>query len=230
MFKINFSTKDGKTYKLEAEAPSLMQKQLGNKINGEDVSTDFAGYELEITGASDKSGFTAMHDVQGFGLKKVLLGYGKGMQKKPKGEHKKSTTPGGLRLRKTVRGNTISEAISQINLKVIKEGAKKLAEIFPEQNKAPAPTGVPSEEGKAPAEEPKAEEKPVEPAQEEKKEVPESKPEKDSEAKPEEKKEEIPTQEKTESSTESPKQEAVDKELSNPEEEPKEVQPEKKEE
>ena len=139
MFKINLSTKDGKTYKLEAESPSLKEKQLGDKIKGEDISSDFAGYELEITGATDKAGFMASKDVPGIGLKKVLLGYGKGMHKRPKGVKKKNKKPIGLRLRKTVRGNTISDATLQINIKVIKEGGKKLSEIFPDQNKSEAP-------------------------------------------------------------------------------------------
>ena len=141
MFKINLSTKDGKTYKLEAEAPSLKEKQLGDKIKGEDISPNFTGYELEITGASDKAGFTSMKDVAGMGLKKVLLGYGKAMHKRPKGDKKINKKPRGLRLRKTVRGNIISDAIIQINIKILKEGGKKLSEIFPDQNKAPeAPT------------------------------------------------------------------------------------------
>ncbi len=138
MFKINISTKDGKTFKLEAEAPALNSKKLKEKIPGKDISQDLEGYEFEITGASDKAGFTAMQDVEGQGLKRVLLTYGKGMKKRPRREGKKKQTtpkPKGLRLRKTVRGNTISEAIVQINLRVLKEGAKKLSEIFPEQNK-----------------------------------------------------------------------------------------------
>ena len=138
-FKINISTKDGKTYKLETEAPGLINKRnLGDTIKGEEISPDLAGYELEITGLTDKSGFTSLKQVQGFGLKKELLGYGKGMHKRPKGDKKKPpTSAGGLRLRKTVRGATIAEATVQINTKVLKQGAKKLSEIFPEQNKAP---------------------------------------------------------------------------------------------
>jgi len=49
-----------------------------------------------------------------------------------------------LRLRKTVRGKIISNAISQINLKVVKQGSKKLSEIFPEQNKASKESEIPS--------------------------------------------------------------------------------------
>ena len=72
-FKINISNKQGKTFKLETDAPAIFGKQLHDKINGKDVSPDLDSYELKITGASDKSGFTAMKEVEGIGLKKVLL-------------------------------------------------------------------------------------------------------------------------------------------------------------
>ena len=67
------------------------------------------------------------------------------MHKKPKGDKKKNRKPKGLRLRKMVRGKIISQAVSQINLKILKEGSKKLIEIFPDQNK---PKEVKSEEQK----------------------------------------------------------------------------------
>ena len=136
-FKINLSEKSGKTYKLEVEAPLLDGKLLNDKINGKDISDDLEGYEFEITGASDKSGFTAVKEVDGSGLKKVLLSYEKGMHKRPKREGKKKRSnfkPKGLRLRKTVRGKIISDAMSQINLKTLKVGKRSLQEIFPEQN------------------------------------------------------------------------------------------------
>lgn len=137
-FKINISEKTGKTYHLELESEELMGKELHDKVDGKDILTDLAGYEFEITGASDKAGFTSMTNVEGVGLKKVLLTYGKAMKKKPRKEGKKKLSknrPKGLRLRKTVRGKIISPAISQINLKIIKEGGKKLSEVFPEQCK-----------------------------------------------------------------------------------------------
>jgi len=182
MFKINLSTKDGKTYKLEAEAPSLNQKQLGDKIKGEDISSDLSGYELEITGASDKAGFTAMKSVQGMALKKVLLGYGKAMHKRPKGEKKKNKKPAGLRLRKTVRGNTISDATSQINIKVLKQGGKKLSEIFPEQNKSKTTEAPAQEQAEAVTESPKQKEVDTELAK------PEQEPKQEKAEKPEEQK------------------------------------------
>ncbi len=144
-FKINISDKTCKTYHLESESEGLVGKELHNKIDGKDISLDLSNYEFEITGASDNAGFTLMKDVEGIGLKKVLLSYGKGMHKKPKGDKKKNRKPKGLRLRKMVRGKIISQAVSQINLKILKEGSKKLIEIFPDQNK---PKEVKSEEQK----------------------------------------------------------------------------------
>ena len=153
VFKININTKQGKTFKLETEAPALIGKELGNTINGKDVSPDLNGYEFEITGTSDKSGFTSMKGVEGIGLKKVLLTYGKAMKKRPRKEGKKKQLckkPKGLRLRKTVRGKIISEAIVQINLKLLKEGGKKLEGVFPEQNKKEEISESANEQNKAP--------------------------------------------------------------------------------
>ena len=138
-FKINIGTKEGKTYKIESESEELVGKSIGEKINGKEILPALDGYEFEIKGASDIAGFTAMENVEGIGLKRVLLTYGKGMHKRSKKEGKKkrsNSTPKGLKLRKVVRGKIISPAIVQINLKLIKEGSKKLSEIFPEQTKS----------------------------------------------------------------------------------------------
>jgi len=128
--KVNVSNNDGKTYKVEVESTALEGKELFDTINGEDISADLAGYELVITGASDKSGFMASKTVEGVGTKRILLKYGTGMHKKPKGEKKVGSKPAGLRLRKTVRGKVLSKDTRQVNIKVIKEGTKKLADIF----------------------------------------------------------------------------------------------------
>jgi len=132
-FKINISEKSGRTYKFELESEDILGKELHEIFKGNELLPALEGYELEITGMSDKAGFTAMKDVPGVGLKKVLLTYGKGMHKRAKREGKKKISnpnPKGLRLRKTVRGKVLSPAIVQINLKVVKEGTKKLSEIF----------------------------------------------------------------------------------------------------
>ena len=138
MFKINISEKSGKTYKLELETEELFGKELHDKIHGKEVLSDLEGYDFEITGMSDKAGFTAMKEVPGVGLKKLLLTYGKAMHKRPKREGKKKVSnpkPDGLRLRRTVRGRVISPDIVQINLKILKHGNKSLSEVFPDQNK-----------------------------------------------------------------------------------------------
>lgn len=138
VYKINIGTKEGKTYKLEIESEDLVGKELGEKVQGNLVSPDLNGYQLEITGASDKSGFMAHPDVDGFNIKRILLPLGLGMHIKPKGDKKKNKRPQkGLRLRKTVRGKVISPNIIQINMKVVKEGNKPLAEIF-KKEEAPA--------------------------------------------------------------------------------------------
>lgn len=137
MFKINISTKDGKTFYLETETENLFGKSLKEKVEGKEITPDLEGYEFEITGASDKAGFPSLETVDGIALKRVLLTYGKGMKKRPRREGKKkqkSPKPKGLRLRKTMRGKVLSPAMAQVNLKVLKEGSKKLQELFPQQN------------------------------------------------------------------------------------------------
>jgi small subunit ribosomal protein S6e len=128
-FKVNVSHK-GKTFKAEKENESLIGISIGDKIEGSEISDDLKGYELEITGTSDKAGFAGMSEIAGPHLKKVLLTYGKGMHKKPKGLKKVNKKPKGLRLRKTVRGKEISLDTVQINTKVVKEGTKKFEELF----------------------------------------------------------------------------------------------------
>lgn len=123
VFKLNISEKE-KAWKLELDSEDLIGKKIGDNLKGEELKSDLAGYDLEITGTSDKAGFPGMKDKEGPELKKALLTKGWGMKDKRKG----------VRLRKTIRGNTISPDTIQINLKVLKAGHKKLHEIFPEQN------------------------------------------------------------------------------------------------
>jgi len=126
-FKLNISDK-GKAWKIEIEDEVLVGKVIGETIQGKDISEDLEGYELEITGASDIAGFPHKKDIEGPGLNKIMF------NEKGWGMHAKKP---GLRLRKTIRGTQLSEKTVQINFKVMKEGAKKLKEIFPEQNKEP---------------------------------------------------------------------------------------------
>lgn len=123
-FKLNISNK-GKAWKLEAEGDFIVGKSVGERFNGKELSSDFAGYELEITGGSDVAGFPLSKDIEGIGLRRVLRKKGWGMW----------DNTSGIRRRKTTRGKIISDKTVQININVVKEGNKKLNEIFPDQNK-----------------------------------------------------------------------------------------------
>lgn len=123
--KVIIAEKSGKSWKLELNNESIFGKSIGDIIKGDEILPDLEGYELEITGGSDTAGFPMSKKIEGIGLKKEMLQKGWGM---------KDNYPG-IRRRKTVRGKTVSNLTSQINMKLIKEGKKTLAEIFQDQNK-----------------------------------------------------------------------------------------------
>jgi small subunit ribosomal protein S6e len=111
--KLVIGTKSGKCYQRvikDAETKVFLGKRIGESIKGDTFG--LSGYEFEITGGSDIAGFPMRRDVPGAVRKKILAIQGVGIKK---GRH-------GERQRKTVFGNTISIQISQINLKVTKEG------------------------------------------------------------------------------------------------------------
>jgi small subunit ribosomal protein S6e len=111
----------GKSYQVElkeAEAKRLIGLKIGEKVDGGILG--LAGYELQITGGSDRDGFPMRPDVAGIGRKRILLSNPPGFHPRRRGE----------RRRKYVRGNQISEAIVQVNMKIVKRGEKPLEEIF----------------------------------------------------------------------------------------------------
>ncbi len=135
VFKLNISDK-GKAWKVESSSETIVGKKIGEDIDGSELSDSLSGYTLRITGGSDSSGFAHKPGLQGSEMKRVILSKGWGMHKVPRRQGKKHRqTFDGLRLRKTVRGQQISEKTVQINMSVTKHGTKPLAELFPEQNK-----------------------------------------------------------------------------------------------
>lgn len=100
------------------KAISVIGKKLDDEIAGDMFGLH--GYLLKITGGSDKDGFPMHPSVQGQGRKRALL-------TGPPGFH---PTFEGERRRKTVRGNTISQDIVQINVKVAKKGEKPLEDVL----------------------------------------------------------------------------------------------------
>ena len=112
---------NGKSYQKELEATQakvLFGKKLKETVSGDAIG--MTGYELIITGGSDKQGFPMRADLHGTSRKKLLLTGGTGYKAKEKG----------IRKRKSVRGNTVSEEIAQINLKVVKAGKDGLDKIL----------------------------------------------------------------------------------------------------
>ncbi len=121
---LNISNKNGKSYRMEIKE-ELIGKRIGDIIDGAIIGME--GYELEITGGSDKQGFPMRKDIEGQKRVRALLSKGPGFRPKEKGE----------RRRKNVRGKVIAEDISQVNLKIIKMGKKNLEEIFTKKEEEP---------------------------------------------------------------------------------------------
>ncbi|HET9009494.1 MAG TPA: S6e family ribosomal protein [Nitrosarchaeum sp.] len=106
-FKLTISDVKGKSITKElkdSDANTLLGLQLGNET---DASIVGLKGKLKLTGGSDKSGVPMRNDIHGSARKYVLLSKGVGLQ----------TAEIGQRVRKLMRGNTISEEIYQINCK-----------------------------------------------------------------------------------------------------------------
>lgn len=106
-FKLTISDKKGKSLTKELkdnEANPLLGLEIGSET---DASIVGLSGKMKITGGSDKSGVPMRADIHGGSRKYVLLSKGVGLQDAEKGE----------RVRKLIRGNTISEEIYQVNSK-----------------------------------------------------------------------------------------------------------------
>lgn len=118
----------GKTFQKEVKdnmATPFMGLNIGEAVKGD--SFEMNGYEFLITGGSDYCGFPMRKGI--LGMRKSLTIYG-GIGFRGTGK--------GIKRRKTVCGHKIHDRISQINLKVTKQGSKKFAEIFGKEEKAEA--------------------------------------------------------------------------------------------
>ncbi len=106
----------GKSKSVESEgsrAVPLIGRKLGEVIDGSIVG--MSGYQLRITGGSDKDGFPMRPNVHGGVRASVILTEGVGFHPSREGE----------RRRKTLRGKTITEDIIQINMKLVERPKEK---------------------------------------------------------------------------------------------------------
>lgn len=119
MFKVVISNKE-ESHQIEVNSNErqIIGLAIGDELNGNLVGLE--GYTLEITGGSDKNGFPMKKDIEGPRRVKSLLTSGVGYNPKAKG----------IKRRKTLRGNTISDDIVQINTIVTKTGNKSIDAIL----------------------------------------------------------------------------------------------------
>ena len=114
--------KTGKSFGIEVpkdKESSLIGKKIGDKLEGGMLGAD--GYELQITGGSDLAGFPIRRDVSGPRRVGIIISSGSGYR----------TSGKGMREKRNVRGNIISDQIMQVNAKVASAGSKPLEELFP---------------------------------------------------------------------------------------------------
>jgi small subunit ribosomal protein S6e len=116
--------KSGRAYKHDITghyANALVGKKVGEEVDG--LYVGLPGYKLQITGGSDKDGFPMRPDLPGPRRKRLLMSGGVGFH----------PTRAGVRKKKTVRGNTVSGDILQLNLKIVQKGPKSIEDAWKEQ-------------------------------------------------------------------------------------------------
>ena len=117
--KITVGDSNGQTHQIETEEkPQLYGKQIGEEFDGGIVGLE--GYTLKITGGTDRQGFPMRESIEGAERQRILLENGPGIRE----------DEDGVRRRKSVRGNTVSGEIEQLNTVVIEEGSKSVDELL----------------------------------------------------------------------------------------------------
>ncbi len=140
--------KKGKSHQVQVSghhANSLIGKKIGDEVDG--IFISLPGYKLQITGGTDKDGFTMRKDFPGMGRRRLLLSEGLGF--KP--------TEGGMRKKKSVRGNTINQDVVQINMKVVKYSSRSIDQILSMKKEEKGQEEKIEEKGEPPKEETKKE-------------------------------------------------------------------------
>ena len=114
----------------------FLGKKIGDSVDGMFVGEgdkSLSGYKLKRTGGSDVTGRPMRPDLDGSGVKSVLITAGVGYKGKKyinKNSKEYRYKYDGLRRRRNLRGNVISQETRQINLKVIEAGKRSLVAII----------------------------------------------------------------------------------------------------
>lgn len=111
----------GKTTQLELS--EQRSRALHGRVIGEEIDGDalgLPGYRFRIRGGSDTTGTPMRPDVHGAVRKRILLRSGIGYRVRSQG----------IRRRRRVRGNEITDEIIQVNVLMIAKGSKPLLELI----------------------------------------------------------------------------------------------------
>lgn len=131
-FKVIVSDPEDGTSKVvelaDARATPLIGRRIGETIDGAIV--DLPGQKAQISGGSDKDGFPMRPSVHGGVRRRIVLSGGVGYN--PKNE--------GIRRRKTIRGNVITDEIVQVNLKIVEKPNQPKEAKKPKEKKEEKPT------------------------------------------------------------------------------------------
>ena len=95
----------------------LIDRRIGNEIEGEVISDLFDGYVFKITGGMDKDGFAMKNGVLTSERRRLLLGKNCQGIRFRKYFHRRGT-----KVRKLVRGCFVSSDIRMLSLKIVKVG------------------------------------------------------------------------------------------------------------
>jgi len=112
-FKVIVSDPETGTSKVvelqEARASPLIGRRIGEVMDG--AAVDLPAHKIQIMGGSDKDGFPMRPSVHGGVRRSIVLSGGVGF----------NPTNEGMRRRKTIRGNVITDEIVQINAKIVEK-------------------------------------------------------------------------------------------------------------
>jgi len=103
----------------------LIDKRIGNELDGDLISDLFEGYLFKIQGGFDKDAIAMKNGVLTQGRRRIMLQRGCKNFHYRKGFHRV-----GLSKRKLVRGCIISPEIRVLNLKIVKLGEKTIPGII----------------------------------------------------------------------------------------------------
>jgi len=124
-------TGTSKTLELqEARASPLIGRRIGEVMDG--AAVDLPAHKIQIMGGSDKDGFPMRPSVHGGVRRSIVLSGGVGF----------NPTNEGMRRRKTIRGNVITDEIVQINAKIVEKPKQAKEAKKPKEKKEEQPTAA----------------------------------------------------------------------------------------